>query len=338
MDVIQYAKYGPPEDLEVVGRPRPEPGPGQLLLRPRVISVNPIDWKIMSGSYRLVVPVKRPAVPCFDACGVVEEVGEGVEGFSVGDRVFVRNDVTPGGVAAELALISAEVTARAPEGVDDAQLAGIPLAGMTALQGLRAVGALEEGERVLVIGASGGVGHLAVQLAAAAGARVTGVCSTRNVEFVRGLGAEDVIDYTAASDDGGPYDAVLDCVGVGWGRMKAALTSTGHAGTVVPFPSHFARRAILPLYSKRRLHVVMMTPNAADLDALGAHLAAGSLRVEVEQTFEGLEGVRGALAHSMSGRTRGKIVVALQEPTQGARRRRRVVGEGRQFTEGGGRG
>ncbi len=311
MNVIQYITYGPPEDLEVVERPTPAPGPGQLLVRPSTISVNPIDWKVMGGAYRLVVPVKRPAVPCFDACGVVEAVGEGVDGFGKGDRVFVRNDVMPGGMAAELARVTASVTALAPEGVDDAQLAGVPLVGMTALQGLRAIGALAPGRRVLVLGASGGVGHLAVQLAVDAGAHVTGVCSTRNVAFVQSLGAEEVIDYTSRDDDGGPYDAVLDCVGVPWGRMKAALTHDGHAATVVPFPSHFARRLTLPLYSKRRLHVVLMNPNAPDLEALGEKLAEGVLRVEIEQTFEGLEGVRDALERSMSGRIRGKVVVDL---------------------------
>ena len=311
MNVLQYAAYGGPDKLSVVARPTPEPGPGQLRLLTRAVSINPIDWKVMGGAFRLLIPVKRPAVPCFDACGVVDAVGEGVDGFALGDRVFVRNDVMPGGAAGEQILVSAAVTSHAPDGIDDAQLAGVPLAGMTALQGLRAVGALEPERRVLVIGASGGVGHLAVQLAASAGAQVTGVCSTRNIEFVRGLGAQNVIDYTQSSDDGGPYDAVLDCVGVSWGRMADALTPTGQAATVVPAPSHFARRIALPLYTKRRLHVVMMSPNAADLDTLGAALADGSLRVEVEQVFEGLEGVRDAMERSMSGRVRGKVVVAL---------------------------
>ncbi|MCB9743970.1 MAG: NAD(P)-dependent alcohol dehydrogenase [Alphaproteobacteria bacterium] len=311
MNVIEYPNYGGAEQLRIAERPTPEPGAGELRLTTRAFSINPIDWKLMSGKFRLIMPVQRPAVPCFDVCGVVDAVGPGVRGFEPGQRVFVRQDKMPGGVAGEQALVSASVTAHAPEGVSDLQFAAVPLVGMTALQGLRAIGALEAGKKVLVIGASGGVGHLAVQLAVNAGAQVTGVCSTRNVDFVRSLGAAEVIDYKQRSDDGGPYDAVYDCVGVDWGRVQAALAPEGQGATVMPRPGNYLRAAVLPLYSKQRLRVINLVPDAADLTILGQALAEGSLKVEIERVYEGLAATPDAMALSMEGRARGKIVVAL---------------------------
>lgn len=309
MKVVEYKSYGGVDVLNVVERPVPTPGVGQLRVAVRAMAINPIDWKVMSGKFRLVVPVKRPAVPVFDLVGVVEEVGPDVDDFVVGQRVFVRNDIMPGGAAAESAVVSASVTALAPDGVDDAQLAAVPLAGMTALQGLRTIGGLADGKRVLVLGASGGVGHIAVQLAHDAGAHVTGVCSAANAAFVRNLGADDVVDYTTSADDGGPYDAILDCVGVPWPRLQRALADDGHAGTVVPAPSVLLRQVLLPMYSRRRLTAVLLKPNADDLVLLGGMLDDGRLQVHIEETYKGLDAVATAFTRSMSGRVRGKLVV-----------------------------
>jgi NADPH:quinone reductase-like Zn-dependent oxidoreductase len=194
-----YRAYGGPERLELTDIPRPSPGPGQVLVRVIASSVNPIDWKLASGMVRLFMPVKFPAVPGFDIAGDVAELGRGVTGYAIGDRVHARIAWKEGtGACADFAVVGWDVLAKAPAGMDPGEAAALPLAGLTALQGLRDRAGLpleDARERVLVVGASGGVGHLGVQIARAAGATVVGVCSERNAPLVSSLGAHDVIDY-----------------------------------------------------------------------------------------------------------------------------------------------
>lgn len=310
MKAVRYHRWGDPSVLTIDDVPVPTPGPGQLRVRVRTLSVNPIDWKMMSGAYRLILSSMLPAVPCFDICGTVDAVGDGVDEFRPGDRVFVREPSRPGGAARELAIVEAAATAHAPEGVSDAVLAAVPLAGMTALQALR----VGEGKRVLVIAASGGVGHLAVQLAHSDGAHVTGVCSGRNADFVRELGADEVIDYTQRDDLGGPYDVIIDGVGTPWAKLRPALAPGGKVALIAPTPALLARMAAQRLVGIRRLVMVMMTPTRADLSILSERLVDGRLRVEIADVLHGLESVQEALVRSKAGRTRGKLVVSLTAP------------------------
>jgi len=311
MNALHYPRWGGPEALEPTTLPAPTAGPGQLRVKVHTISVNPIDWKVMSGHYRLVIPISLPGIPCFDICGTVDQLGEGVSDFAVGDRVFVREPSRPGGGARELATIDASVTVKVPEGISEAWCAAVPLAGMTALQALSRLGGLEPGRRVLIVGASGGVGHLAVQLASNAGAQVTGVCSARNAAFVSGLGASEVIDYTQRDDLGGPYDLIVDCVGSPWPKLRSALTGDGSVALIAPTPALLARIPLLYLTSRRRMVAVMMKPNRADLQFLADEMAAGRLRVNVEHVFSGLSALPDAMARSIAGRVRGKLVVQL---------------------------
>ncbi len=313
MKAMQYSRYGGVEVLELVETPCPEPKAGQLLVRVHVFSVNPIDWKMMSGKYRLILRAPNPCTPCFDLCGVVEEVGPGVEGFAVGDRVLTREPGLHGGGAAEFAVIQAAAAVLAPDGVSDAACAAAPLVAQTALQGLRLCKALGEGLRVLVVGASGGVGHLAVQIAKLHGAHVTGVCSTRNVEFVRSLGADEVVDYTQTDDYGqGVFDAVLDCAGKApWKILYRALKSGGVVGEVSPSVRHFWPMLTLPFYSRKRLKPVMLDANGDDMQTIASWMGEGKLHVEVEQVYEGLLQLPKAFVRNESGRTRGKLVIQV---------------------------
>lgn len=291
----------------------PRPGANEVLVRVRATSVNPVDWKQAAGTYRPILTASFPFVPGYDLAGEVEAIGPGVEGFTVGQRVHTRLSGKRAGANAELVCAGLDVLRPMPAGMDFARAAGLPLAGLTALQGLRDVGGLPMSgatQRVLIVGASGGVGHLAVQLAKAAGAHVTGVCSQRNAELVRRLGAAAVIDYTQphAYDGVAPFDLVLDCVGGALAPFIDRLAPGGRLVCCVPGPGVFARQALNPFTSKKVL-AVLMKPNAADLADLDERMARQQLDVVIDSTFPA-EQLDAAWKRSMSGRAAGKIVVA----------------------------
>jgi NADPH:quinone reductase-like Zn-dependent oxidoreductase len=312
MRALVYRRYGGPSALEVVDLPRPTPGPGQLLIRVRAASVNPIDWKLARGQLRLLRPARFPHIPGFDVAGEVEAVGAGVVGFAQGAGVHVRLDRGVGAAAAEYTLALASLTVLMPDGMDFATAAGLPLAGMTALQGLRDQGRMPltgSRQRVLVLGASGGVGHLAVQIARAAGATVVAVSSARNHELLASLGAHELVDYTRpdAYDRLAPSDIVLDCVGEDAGPWLRRLGPGGRFACVMPGAGTFLRAASNP-FTARTVHPVLLKTNAPDLAVLDGLAARGKLRVVVEPPYA-LENLAAAWERSMSGRTVGKIIV-----------------------------
>lgn len=313
MKAITYHRYGGPEVLELTDIPQPSPGAGQLLIKVRCGSVNPIDWKLASGALRWLRPVHFPATPGFDVAGEVAAVGDGVRDFSVGMRVHARiADAQGGRGCAELAVAGTDVTAPIPAAMDFAQAAGLPLAGMTALQGLRdecgmpLAGATG---RVLIVGASGGVGHLAVQIAKAAGAHTSGICSTRNIDFVRGLGADAVIQYDKPDPYQGiePFDIIYNCVSGDPGPWLPLLKSGGRYASCMPSAMTFVRMLANPLSSKR-VRAVMLKSNAADLRILDGLFEAGKLRVQIDSRFP-LAETRQAWDRSQAGRAVGKIVI-----------------------------
>ena len=308
-----YRAYGGPQQLEPMDIPRPSAGPGQVLLRVLASSVNPIDWKRASGKLRLIMPVTFPAVPGFDVCGDIEDLGPGVTGYQSGDRVHARIATAEGtGACAEFAVVGVDVLAKVPAGMDPGAAAALPLAGLTALQGLRDHLSLPlEGTRarVLVIGASGGVGHLAVQIARAAGATVVGVCSQRNAALVSSLGAHEVIDYRKPDPYRGqaPFDAVLDCVGGNGFPPTALLGRRGRYASTLPGPGVFLRSMLNPI-TGRRVRGFLLKSSAGDLAVLDRLVEAGKLRVVVDSRYP-LEELRRAWERSMTGRVVGKIVI-----------------------------
>lgn len=314
MRAMIFKAYGGADKLELSDLPTPTPGPQQVSIRVRASSVNPIDWKRASGKMRLIMPVSFPGTPGFDVAGEVAEVGPGVAGFAVGERVHARIGEMKGGACADVAVAGIDVVAKMPKGMDFADAAALPLAGMTALQGLRdEAGMPLQGarERVLVVGASGGVGHIGVQIARAAGATVVGVCSGRNVEMVRGLGANDVIDYTKAEPYRGqePFDVVLDCVAGDPSAWLPLLGPRGRYASCLPSPKTFLRSAVNFL-SGKRVRPVMLKSRASDLQILDALAEEGKLRVVIDSRFP-LEKLREAWERSMTGRAAGKIVIDI---------------------------
>ncbi len=315
MRAVVFRRFGPPESAEIVERPDPMPGEGELLLRVEAFSVNPVDWKMMTGKHRLILRPRFPATPCFDVCGVVETLGAGAEGFAVGERVVCRPPGLTGGAAAERIAVPADVSAPAPSGLPVEAAASLPLAGQTALQALRDAGALEAGRSVCVIGASGGVGHFALQLARLHGATVSAVCSTRNVALAERLGAARVIDYTAAPDVrdwGGEFDAIVDCVGAASaGELRRLCSPRGRVSLVAPEPRHLPALVLWPLVSRRRAGITMLRPRGDDLRLLCDLAAKGELEVVVDSVFEGLESLPAAFERSMTGRVVGKVAVRV---------------------------
>ena len=215
MKAIRIHQYGGPEVLVYEDAPKPVMAPDDVLIKVCAAGVNPVDWKIREGLRKNVRQFQFPFVLGWDVSGIVEEVGNKASGFKKGDEVYSKPDLSRGGTYAEYVAVKASEVALKPKTLDHVRAAGVPLAALTAWQALFDKGELKEGERVLILGASGGVGSFAVQLAKWKKAEVIGVCSTKNVEFLRSLGVEEVIDYTTTrfEDVLNNVDLVLDNVG-----------------------------------------------------------------------------------------------------------------------------
>jgi NADPH:quinone reductase-like Zn-dependent oxidoreductase len=321
MRAVTARRYGGPEVLAMEELPVPTPADDQLLVEVKASSLNALDWHFLTGTpylARVVMGLRRPKwfVRGADVAGVVVAVGKDVERFGVGDAVFGEG---PGGGCGEyLTLKEANVVAL-PDGVSFEAAGATPVAALTALQGLRTHADVQPGERVLINGAAGGVGTMAVQIAKALGAHVTAVCSTRNVDMVRALGADDVIDYTL--DDfvtrGARFDVMLDNVGNRRPRDSRAVLVPG--GRYVAISGPKANRWVdpLPYLLRARLafvradasfHQFTASPDVDDLTFIGELLASGRLVPEIDRVI-GLDGVAEALAEIGSGHARAKIVV-----------------------------
>ena len=316
MRAIQYRAYGGPEVLKLVHLQEPTPGNKQVAIRVASASVNPIDWKRMSGAFRLIVPVRFPSVPGYDVAGNVIAVGEGVTGFAVGDRVHARLSDKDCGGFADVAVADVDITSKMPSGMSFADAAALPLAGMTALQGLVGGGKLGFQERasvrVLIVGGSGGVGHFAVQIARSMGTYVVAVTSAKNSELVRSLGAHETIDYNQPDAFAGqaPFDVVYDCVAGDPGKYMPLLTSKGRYLSCMPGAAVFAYSALNFMRSKH-VGAVFLKASTKDLDVLNGLFEKSQLRVVIDAHFP-LEQTKQAIEQSMRGRAVGKIVIDVQ--------------------------
>ncbi|MDU0300842.1 NADP-dependent oxidoreductase [Streptomyces sp. PAL114] len=301
MRAARYHEYGDTTVLTVEEAPDPAPGPGEIRIRVAAASVNPVDWKVRGGAVRDVLPVDLPAIPGRDAVGRVDLVGAGVEGVSVGDRVFGLGGVT--GATAELAVLSA--WAPAPAEWSDTEAAGAALAAVTALSGLKALGPLS-GRTLLVEGAAGGVGGAAVELAVAAGATVIGTAGTHNHAFLTELGAvpttygEGLAERLAVVAPQG-IDLVLDTAASG--SLGELVKLAGDPSRVVTVADHQGAGRL----GVRVADAVNDSTWLAEAAALGER---GRYTPRVERTYP-LEEIAKAHAHSQGGHVRGKIVVML---------------------------
>jgi NADPH:quinone reductase-like Zn-dependent oxidoreductase len=321
MTAVTARSYGGPEVLTTEELPVPTPQAGELLVEVRATSLNALDWHFLTGTpylMRVMFGLRRPKriVRGADVAGVVVAVGAGVSGFGIGDQVF--GEGTGGGCGQYLTVEQTDVAA-IPDGVSFEDAASTPVAGLTALQGLRTYGAVQPGDRVLINGAAGGVGTMAVQIAKALGAEVTAVCSTRNVDMVRELGADEVLDYARDDfvDGGARFDVMLDNVGnrrpkdvrsvlVAGGRYVAVSGPKANRW-VDPLP-YLVRARVAFVRGDRSFHQFTAAPNLDDLTVLGEMLASRRLVPRIDRVV-GLDGVADGLREIGSGHARAKIVV-----------------------------
>ena len=321
MRAVVRQRYGPPSVLELKELDKPEPAADEVLVRVRAASVNQADWYGMTGTpYAGFGPRRRPKSirQGVDFAGIVEAVGVGVTKFQPGDEVFGARD---GAFAEYVCVRESRAIVPKPANVNFEEAAAVPVAAITALQGLRDKGGLQPGQKVLVNGASGGVGTFAVQIAKALGGAVTAVCSTANVETARSLGADHVIDYTR--DDftrtGERYDLLLDVAGSrSWSSCKrvlaprATLVIVGAPrGTRLLGPlSHIIRLLLAGLGSRRKVTFYIAKTNGPDLETLSKLLEAGTITSVIDRRYE-LGAAAEALAYIGEGHARGKIVIAV---------------------------
>jgi NADPH:quinone reductase-like Zn-dependent oxidoreductase len=323
MRAVMHERYGGAEVLSVGRTHVPVPRPGEVLVRVQAVALNPADKFLMLGRpalVRLAMGLARPSrhhrVRGHDFSGTVAALGAGVAHIAVGDAVFGSSD----GALAEYVRAKVGVVAQRPVSLSVEHAAALPMAGLAALHGLRDAARVQGGEHVLVNGAAGGIGTLAIQIAKSLGADVTAVCSTRNVDLVRGLGADHVIDYTHEPLPRGDrrYDVILDNVGNhGLGELLALLTPAGrlvtNSGEAGPDGGPIARllkaqgRALL---GRQRVRSYLSTPNAIDLALLAAMVVDGNITPVIDQVFA-FERAADAMAHLATRRARGKIVIAV---------------------------
>ncbi len=329
MQACYIRRYGNADVVRVGELPAPIPGPGQLVFRMQAASVNPVDFKTRAGMLRALQSYRMPAILGNDAAGIVTAQGPGVDGFCVGDRVAARLDKAHMGAFAEFVLARPEHLAKIPEGVSFTEAAAVALAGLTAWQCLTEVLRVAAGERVLIHAGAGGVGHLAIQLARELGAHVTTTASAASHDWLRGLGADQCVDYhqTDFTHACAPFDAVLDTRG--GDTLLRSIAHTRRNGRVVsigdmPTPEiagEFGKPWLTPVFwlisrkpraAARRQGVAyrywFMREDGRQLALLLDRIACGDLKVKVAQEFP-LAQAPDALRVSEAGRVHGKLVI-----------------------------
>lgn len=326
-------RYGDASAMELREVPEPTAGDGEVLIRVRAAGLNPIDYKVRDGAMRLVHRFALPQVAGSELAGVVEAVGTGVTRFGVGDRVFTRVDKTKLGAYADYAAVAETLVAKMPESLDFADAAGLPLAGLTALQALRDELGVTAGDRVFISGGAGGVGTLAIQLAAWMGAVVATTASPRGEELVRSLGATTIVDYHTSKfrDVLSDYDAAFDLTG-GQDLLDSFAILKRGAGTVSiagpPQPANaradfdagpLVAAALWVAGAKVRhqarkagvgYRFLFMHPSGTDLDLLAGLVDKGELRTVTDRVFP-FGQIADAFAYLEQGHAKGKVVVRM---------------------------
>lgn len=322
MNLLRWTEYGPPEALEYTQIASPEPGPGEVLVRVRAVGLNAADLHLLRADpfpVRFFAGLTKPKLRTLgaDVAGVVEALGPGVTAWKVGDEVFGDLSGCGWGGLAEFVSVPASCLTAKPTRLSFAEAAAVPMASVTAYQALVHHGHLQAGQRVLVHGASGGVGTFAVQMARALGARVTAVCSAANADLASSLGAEEVIDYR--SDDfttrGPVFDLVLGANGDrSLGDYRRALVPGGtyvaSGGTMKQLTQAMVQGPWLSMVSGRKFRTMTASPRPEDLRAVLALIEAGKVRPVIDRTYPLSEGSR-ALAYIEEGHARGKVVVEV---------------------------
>ncbi|MBI2429047.1 MAG: NAD(P)-dependent alcohol dehydrogenase [Ignavibacteriales bacterium] len=325
MKAIVYTHYGSPDVLHLKEVAKPIPRENEVLIQVHAASVNAYDWRMLRAKPFLVRLYRgaffRPAFPILgaDIAGRVEAVGKNVKDFKPGDEVYGDNSLTGAGGFAEYVAVPEKVFAHKPANLTFEQAAAVPMAAMTALQGLRDNGKIQPAQKVLINGASGGVGTFAVQIAKALGAHVTAVCSTRNIEQSRLLGADIVIDYTKEdfTQGGERYDVILAANGFHpIASYKQSLTSAGKYVMVGGAGAQLFQALLFgPVLSKsggKTRGALTSVPNQKDLVYIKEFIETGKITPVIERRYP-LHEVADAIRYIEQGHARGKVVITINE-------------------------
>lgn len=325
MKAIVYCDYGTPDVLKLEDIAKPVPADDQMLIRVRAVSINPLDWHYMRGTpyiMRFDTGLRKPKSMRLgvDCAGTVEAVGKNVTQFKPGDEVFGGKN---GSFAQYVCARENGAMVRKPANITFAQAASVGIAGITALQGLRDAGKIQPGQKVLINGASGGVGTFAVQIAKSLGAEVTGVCSGRNADLVRSLGADHVIDYTKEDFTQGAqrYDLILDNVGtqplLGFRRVLNPNGICVLIGGGGPDEGHWIGPLARPIkalflspFISQKMSMMLADLNKKDLTTLGDLIQAGKVTPVIDRSYK-LSQVPEAMRYLEEGHARGKVIITL---------------------------
>ena len=311
MQAMVIDRYGGPEVLRQASVPRPVPTRGQVLVRTQFIGVNPKDVIVRKGKFQIATGKKFPLIVGHDIAGEVVEAGAGAD-LAKGDRVYGMINDFAGRAYAQYAAVDANQLAKAPSSIEPRVAAAVPLAAQTALQALRNDARVKPGQKVLINGASGGVGVFAVQIAKIRGAEVAAVCSHRNVELVTELGADRVIDYeqTKLVELGEQFDAIFDVFGnYSFDKLKKQLAPRGTYVNTIPSARIF-KDVARTFVRRRRAKLVIVKSRRDQLDWLREEIDAGHLRVVVDRSFA-LEDAAEAHRYMETKRARGKVVLEV---------------------------
>ncbi|KAM0071204.1 putative NADPH:quinone reductase [Helianthus debilis subsp. tardiflorus] len=322
MRALQYDSYGGgAAALKHVEVPIPKPSKGELLLKLDATTINPVDWKMQKGMLRPLFPRKFPWIPATDVAGEVIDVGPGVNNFKAGDKVVSMLDIFKGGGLSEYAVGSQKLTVLRPPEVSAAEGAGLPVAGLTALQALTYHGGITLDKtgpttNVLITAASGGVGQYAIQLAKLGNVHVTATCGERNIDLVKSLGADEVIDYKTPqgaalkSPSDKKYDVVVHCATpIPWSTFEPNLGPNGKVIDITPGASAFWTAVVKKVTcSKKKLVPSLLIPKAENLEYLVGLVKEGKLKTVIDSKYPLSKGEE-AWAKSIDGHATGKIIV-----------------------------
>jgi len=330
MKAVVYTNYGSPDVLEIRDVKKPVPNDDQVLIKVRAASINPLDWHFIEGTpyiMRMGIGLRKPKDPRLgvDMAGEVEAVGKNVTQFKPGDEVFGART----GAFAEYVCVRADkAVVLKPANVTFEQAASVSIAGLTALQGLRDAGRLQPGQKVLINGASGGVGTFAIQIAKTLAADVTGVCSTRNLELVRSLGADHVIDYTKEdfTKSNQRYDVILDNVGtqplLGF---RHVLTPNGiyvmiggggpNDGKWIGPMARPIKAMVMSPFISQKMGMMMARQSKDDLKILADLMQSGKVKPVIDKTYP-LSQIAEAIRYLEAGHARGKVIITMGQDLQ----------------------
>lgn len=313
MKAVVMTAYGGNEVIEVRDTPKPVCGPEDVMIRVHAAGINPVDWKVRSGQVKILTGRKFPKVLGNECAGEVVDVGYRMKKFRLGDEVIAYPGVRRLGAFAEYACSSEAATFPKSKDISFEQAACIPIAGLTALQALRDRARISIGMNVLINGASGGVGHFAVQIAKIYGANVTGVSSGANFAFMKALGADTVIDYTKQDFTRGEnrYDIIFDAVAKrSFNECRKVLVRHGIYVSTLPSPGVILNQFVTGFFTSRKARTLSVRANEGDLQWMTNQIRSGRIKVVIDNVYP-LDQAKEALAYCETGKAKGKIVIII---------------------------